>query len=148
MPIGVFRQFNKPNYCEDYVNQIAHIKTQEGCRHIRKINVHFKYLGSSLISNDNFGFINSLIYGEDFLRLFILKISDLMIDFNKLKEIIAKNNTFLITTHVNPDADAIGSEIAFYLILKKLGKETHIINHSDTPYNLKFLDKDDHDQKV
>ncbi len=66
-----------------------------------------------------------------------------MIDFNKLKEIVIKNNTFLITTHVNPDADAIGSEIAFHLILKKLGKETHIINHSETPYNLKFLDKDD-----
>jgi len=66
-----------------------------------------------------------------------------MIDFNKLKEIVTKYNTFLITTHVNPDADAIGSEVAFHLILKKLGKETHIINHSETPYNLKFLDKDD-----
>jgi 2-oxoglutarate ferredoxin oxidoreductase subunit beta len=29
-PIGVFRQFIKPNYCEDYVNQIAHIKAQKG----------------------------------------------------------------------------------------------------------------------
>ena len=65
-----------------------------------------------------------------------------MIDFNKLKEIINKYDTFLITTHVNPDADAIGSEIAFHLILKKLGKKTYIINHSETPYNLKFLDKD------
>ena len=66
-----------------------------------------------------------------------------MIDFKTLESIIQNNDKFLITTHVNPDADAIGSEIAFYLILKKLGKETYVINHSATPYNLKFLDKND-----
>lgn len=30
VPIGIFRQFSKPNYCEDYVDQIAHIKTKKG----------------------------------------------------------------------------------------------------------------------
>jgi phosphoesterase RecJ-like protein len=65
-----------------------------------------------------------------------------MIDFSLLKEILLKNKSFLLTTHINPDADAIGSEIAFYLILKRLGKEVFIINHSATPYNLVFLDKD------
>ena len=65
-----------------------------------------------------------------------------MIDFKKLKDIIEGNNSFLLTTHVNPDADAIGSEMAFYEILKKLGKKTYVINHSDTPYNLAFLDTD------
>jgi len=64
----------------------------------------------------------------------------LMIDFNKLADILRENQTFLITTHVNPDADAIGSEIALYQILKMVGKESKIINHSETPYNLKFLD--------
>jgi phosphoesterase RecJ-like protein len=63
-----------------------------------------------------------------------------MIDFHKLADIITNNNSFLITTHVNPDADAIGSEIAFSKILRALGKNARIINHSDTPYNLKFLD--------
>ena len=62
-----------------------------------------------------------------------------MLDFSKLKEIILKNNSFLITTHVNPDADAIGSEVAFYEIIKKLGKEAYIVNHSETPYNLEFF---------
>jgi bifunctional oligoribonuclease and PAP phosphatase NrnA len=65
-----------------------------------------------------------------------------MINFELLKEIIHKHNSFLLTTHVNPDADAIGSEIALYNILKLLGKEVHIINHSPTPYNLLFLDPD------
>ena len=64
-------------------------------------------------------------------------------DFQLLKRIIEDNSSFLITTHVNPDADAIGSEIALYKVLKKLGKKAHIINHSETPYYLKFLDSDD-----
>ena len=64
-----------------------------------------------------------------------------MIDFQKLKEIIENNKSFLITSHVNPDADAIGSEVAFSKILDKLGKQYRIINHSSTPYNLLFLDR-------
>ena len=62
-------------------------------------------------------------------------------NFNKLKNIIEENDSFLLTTHVNPDADAIGSEIALYNILKKLGKKIFIVNHSETTYNLVFLDK-------
>jgi phosphoesterase RecJ-like protein len=61
-------------------------------------------------------------------------------DFNILKNIVLKNNSFLVTTHVNPDADAIGSEIALYLLLKKLNKEVYVVNHSDTPESLQFLD--------
>jgi nanoRNase/pAp phosphatase (c-di-AMP/oligoRNAs hydrolase) len=65
-----------------------------------------------------------------------------MIDFEKLKNIILNNSSFLLTTHVNPDADAIGSEIAFYHLLKKLGKKVFIINHSDLPYNMEFFNKE------
>ena len=61
-------------------------------------------------------------------------------DFQVLNRIINENNTFLLTTHINPDADAIGSEIAMYRILKSLRKDVYIINHSDTPYNLEFFD--------
>lgn len=64
-----------------------------------------------------------------------------MIDFEKLKNIVLNNSSFLLTTHVNPDADAIGSEIAFYHMLKKLGKKVFIFNHSSTPYNLEFFNK-------
>jgi len=63
-----------------------------------------------------------------------------MIDFQKLSKIILNNNSFLVTTHVNPDADAIGSEVALGNILRELNKEYFIINHSETPYNLLFLD--------
>lgn len=64
-----------------------------------------------------------------------------MIDFEKLKNIVLNNSSFLLTTHVNPDADAIGSEVAFYHILKKLGKKAIIINYSDPPYNLEFFNR-------
>ncbi len=62
--------------------------------------------------------------------------------FEKLKEIILNNNSFLISSHVNPDADAISSELAFFYLLKKLNKKVKVINHSKTPYNLEFLDSD------
>lgn len=63
-----------------------------------------------------------------------------MIDFLQLKRIISENSSFLLTTHVNPDADAIGSEIALAIALKRGGKTAHIINYSETPYYLKYMD--------
>lgn len=67
--------------------------------------------------------------------------------FETLKNIIEENNSFLLTTHVNPDADAIGSEMAMYYVLTSLGKKVYIVNHSSTPYNLEFLDLDSVIQK-
>ncbi len=64
-----------------------------------------------------------------------------MNNYYLLKELILRNNTFILTTHVNPDADAIGSELALYLILRRLNKTVYVINHSATPYNLEFLDE-------
>ncbi|MBN1638859.1 MAG: bifunctional oligoribonuclease/PAP phosphatase NrnA [Ignavibacteriales bacterium] len=63
-----------------------------------------------------------------------------MIDFELLRKIIDQHNSFILTTHVNPDADAIGSEIAMYYLLKRMNKKIAIINHNQTPYYLKFLD--------
>lgn len=65
-----------------------------------------------------------------------------MNQFDQLNNIIESNTSFLITSHVNPDADAICSELAIYLLLKKLGKKARIVNHSLTPYNLEFLDEE------
>ena len=46
---------------------------------------------------------------------------------------ITTNNSFIITTHVNPDGDAIGSELALARHLQRLNKNVKIINHSPTP---------------
>jgi bifunctional oligoribonuclease and PAP phosphatase NrnA len=63
-----------------------------------------------------------------------------MHNFNELLSIFKSNKTFLITSHVNPDADAIGSELAIAGILDQLGKKYFILNTSSTPYTLQFLD--------
>ncbi|MBN1299818.1 MAG: DHH family phosphoesterase [Melioribacteraceae bacterium] len=63
-----------------------------------------------------------------------------MLNFSGLHKIIEENKSFLITTHVNPDGDAIGSQIALYKYLNRLGKELRLINFSETPSNLQFLD--------
>jgi phosphoesterase RecJ-like protein len=65
-----------------------------------------------------------------------------MIDYNRVLEIIKSNNLFIITTHVNPDGDAIGSELALAYFLQKLNKKFWIINHSSTPENYLFLDEE------
>lgn len=46
---------------------------------------------------------------------------------------IRKGNRFLLTSHVNPDGDAIGSELALGRILRKLGKGATIWNRDPTP---------------
>ncbi len=63
-------------------------------------------------------------------------------DFNTLKKIIDENSDFVITCHVNPDADAIGSELALADLLKRKNKNVNVINYSKTPYNLEFLDSE------
>ncbi|MBU1679188.1 MAG: bifunctional oligoribonuclease/PAP phosphatase NrnA [Bacteroidetes bacterium] len=65
-----------------------------------------------------------------------------MIEFNKIKSIFDTHSSFIITSHVNPDADAIGSELALCYYLKSLGKSVRIINFSETPAYLNFLDEE------
>ncbi|MEO2068106.1 MAG: bifunctional oligoribonuclease/PAP phosphatase NrnA [Desulfurobacteriaceae bacterium] len=45
----------------------------------------------------------------------------------------------LITTHKNPDGDAIGSSLAWYNFLKRLGKNVKIIYKDSPPFNFDFL---------
>lgn len=57
----------------------------------------------------------------------------------QLKQIFQTKSSFVLTTHINPDADAIGSEVALARYLSDAGKTVHILNHSETPDNLLFL---------
>lgn len=61
--------------------------------------------------------------------------------FKEIADLINKNQEFILTSHVNPDGDSIGSEIALYKFLSKHGKSARIINYSKTPDNYLFLDK-------
>lgn len=61
--------------------------------------------------------------------------------FQTLKRIIETKKTFVITTHVNPDGDAIGCEVALARFLADKNKIVTILNQSETPDNLKFLEE-------
>lgn len=45
----------------------------------------------------------------------------------------------VITTHIRPDGDALGSQIALGLFLRKLGKTVHLINADPPPPSVEFL---------
>jgi phosphoesterase RecJ-like protein len=54
-------------------------------------------------------------------------------NLKKAAAAIKKYSSFLITVHTSPEGDAIGSELAFYYLLRKLGKAAIIINEDPTP---------------
>ncbi|HTZ11570.1 MAG TPA: hypothetical protein VMD04_04255, partial [Candidatus Margulisiibacteriota bacterium] len=52
---------------------------------------------------------------------------------------IKRNKRFLITAHTSLEGDALGSELAFCRLLKKLGKDAFILNEDGIPYGYDFL---------
>ncbi len=50
------------------------------------------------------------------------------------------NQSFVLTTHVNPDGDGLGSQIALADWLDSHGKQVSIVNYSPTPELYSFLD--------
>jgi len=62
------------------------------------------------------------------------------IDWQPLKEIIARHESFLLTSHCRADCDAIGSELALAQILESLGKEVHVVNGDAVPEHIRFID--------
>lgn len=52
---------------------------------------------------------------------------------------IHEGENFLITAHVRLDGDALGSELAVYLMLKDMGKKAVVYNQDRTPERYQFL---------
>lgn len=63
-------------------------------------------------------------------------------DWGRLRELIETHQSFLITSHVRPDADALGSELGMLAILQHFGKQATIVNASAPPTNLHFMNAD------
>lgn len=57
----------------------------------------------------------------------------------KTVEFVKKHKNFLITSHRNPEGDAIGSQLAFFILLEKMGKRAVILNEDEVPYECRFL---------
>ncbi|MGH7273919.1 MAG: DHH family phosphoesterase [Nitrospiria bacterium] len=52
---------------------------------------------------------------------------------------IERNSTFLVSTHINPEGDALGSALALALALRTLGKKALVVNRDPVPRFLDFL---------
>ena len=61
-------------------------------------------------------------------------------EFDACRELFEHKQRFVLSTHVNPDPDAIGSELALATFLRSRGKDVTILNHNATPSNCVFLD--------
>jgi len=60
--------------------------------------------------------------------------------FKKVWEKIINSNNILLISHINPDGDALGSELSLYIILKKMGKKVTVFNATKPlPKHLDFL---------
>ncbi|NQT75342.1 MAG: bifunctional oligoribonuclease/PAP phosphatase NrnA [Candidatus Omnitrophica bacterium] len=58
---------------------------------------------------------------------------------NKIKTAIKKFNKFLISSHINPEGDAIGCQLALVSLLRRLGKKAVMLNESPVPHVLQFM---------
>ena len=59
--------------------------------------------------------------------------------WSKLQNIIDNNQSFLLSSHINPDGDSICSQLALYWYLTSLKKDAVMYNHDPVPDKFSFL---------
>jgi phosphoesterase RecJ-like protein len=62
------------------------------------------------------------------------------IDWTPFVELVQRHHRFLLTTHVRPDADGLGSQLALAEVLRRRGKEVKLVIASVFPPRYDFLD--------
>jgi len=59
--------------------------------------------------------------------------------FEQIGEVLKNHQSFVLMSHVRPDGDAIGSQLALGFSLMAMGKSVRLINDDGLPDNLTFL---------
>ena len=59
-------------------------------------------------------------------------------DLAAVADAIREHDRFVLTTHENPDGDALGSLLAANLALEQLGKDTVMVLHGDAPLPVEY----------
>ena len=59
--------------------------------------------------------------------------------FEQLADVLRRHESFVLITHVRPDGDAIGSQLALAWVLEAMGKRVVCLNEDGVPDNLRFL---------
>ena len=62
------------------------------------------------------------------------------IDWTPLSSLIETHDKFVVTTHVRPDGDALGSSVGMVGLLRQKGKDVRAVNTSKTPPRYDYLD--------
>jgi bifunctional oligoribonuclease and PAP phosphatase NrnA len=62
------------------------------------------------------------------------------LDWASLLDLLKSRERFVLTSHVRPDCDALGSELGLAGILESLGKDVRIVNAQSTPPSLTWID--------
>lgn len=62
------------------------------------------------------------------------------LNWPRFVELVRSAQRWVLTSHLRPDCDALGSELGMCLILESLGKQVQIVNPQRTPPNLQFID--------
>ncbi|MBL8889627.1 MAG: DHH family phosphoesterase [Planctomycetaceae bacterium] len=62
------------------------------------------------------------------------------IDWQRFKHVVRQAKNIVLTSHIRPDCDALGSELGMAGLLEQLGKSVRIVNGQATPPNLQFID--------
>ncbi len=65
-----------------------------------------------------------------------------LLNWSPLRSVIEQNQSFMISSHVRPDADALGSELGMAAILQAFDRRVTIVNATAPPANLQFLNAD------
>lgn len=60
--------------------------------------------------------------------------------FENVKKLVTKTQNIVITTHIMPDADGIGSQVALCMALRKLGKNAICVNEEPLMERYRYLD--------
>jgi phosphoesterase RecJ-like protein len=60
--------------------------------------------------------------------------------WSEVNRMVSEKQRFVLTTHTNPDLDALGSELALDEYLRSLGKEVSILNSDSVPRLYRFVD--------
>lgn len=62
------------------------------------------------------------------------------INWQPFVELVAANESFVLTSHMRPDCDALGSELGMAAALESLGKRVRVINGDGVPPHIAFMD--------
>jgi phosphoesterase RecJ-like protein len=63
-----------------------------------------------------------------------------MIDWQPFVNLVNDAESFILTSHMRPDCDAIGSELGLALALRAHGKKVQIVNGDPVPPHIAFID--------